>query len=213
MRPTQHNRILLFTRYPEAGRCKTRLIPVLGAGGAAALHRKMTQRMIGQVTRLAAIQPHLLEIHHDGGTQTQMRSWLGVDHHYHKQGEGDIGCRMQTAILRHLGRRQRLLLIGSDCPGLSAEIMQEAFTALTSHDLVLGPAYDGGYYLIGLGAEISAPTCHSLFQDIPWSTDGVYTTTKKRAEEQRLRCHTLTRLHDIDTPADLRYLDHHPYPQ
>lgn len=213
MIPIQQDLVILFTRYPEAGRCKTRLIPALGKDGATRLHQEMTQRVISQVIRLAAIHPHLLEIHHDGGTQTQMRSWLGADHHYRKQVDGDIGCRMQAAILRHLGRGQRLLLIGSDCPDLSAAIMKEAFTALSTHDLVLGPAYDGGYYLIGFGAEISTLICHKLFQDIPWSTDAVYTTTKKRAEQHRLRCHTLVRLHDIDTPADLRYFDHHSHPQ
>jgi hypothetical protein len=173
----------------------------------------MTRRILAQLAGLAAIHPHHLEIHHDGGTRDQMDSWLGPDRHYHRQTDGDIGCRMQAAITGHLGRAQRLLLIGSDCPDLSAPIIAEAFGALAAHDLVLGPACDGGYYLIGLGAEISALICHDLFQDIPWSTDAVYTTTKNRAEQHRLRCHTLARLHDIDTPADLRYFGHHSHPQ
>ena len=142
-----------------------------------------------------------------------MRSWLGAGHHYRQQADGDIGCRMQAAINGHLGGRQRLLLIGSDCPDLTADIMEKAFTALTSHDLVLGPAWDGGYYLIGIHTETSPVICQALFQDIPWGTDGVYTTTKTRADQLQLRCHTLTRLHDIDTPADLRHLHYHPHPQ
>ena len=213
MMPAQPDIVLLFTRYPEAGRCKTRLIPALGRDGATRLHQEMTHRVLAQLTQLAAIHPHLLEIHHDGGTEKQMRSWLGTGLHYRRQEDGDIGCRMQAAILRHLGRVQRLLLIGSDCPDLTAAIMEEAFAALATHDLVLGPAFDGGYYLIGAGQGISTLICHTLFRDIPWSTDAVYTTTKNRAEQHRLRCHTLTRLHDIDTPADLRHLHHHPHPQ
>ena len=205
--------VLLFTRYPEPGRCKTRLIPALGRDGAARLHREMTHRILAQLTRLAAIHPHFLEIHHDGGTEDQMRSWLGADRHYRPQGDGDIGCRMQAAIVRHLGRMQRLLLIGSDCPDLTADIMEEAFMALATHDLVLGPAFDGGYYLIGTRQESSDIFCRALFQDIPWGTDSVYPTTITRAEQHRLRCHTLTRLHDIDTPADLRHLHHHPHPE
>lgn len=213
MTPAQPDRVLLFTRYPEAGRCKTRLIPALGKDGAARLHREMTQRVLTQLTSLAAIHPHQLEIHYDGGSEEQMRSWLGNNYQYRKQADGDIGCRMQAAIVRHLDRMQRLLLIGSDCPDLSAAIMEEAFEALTTHDLVLGPAFDGGYYLIGARKERASIICRKLFHDIPWSTDDVYTTTKTRAEQHRLRCHTLTRLHDIDTPADLRHLHHHPHPQ
>lgn len=213
MLPSPSDTVILFTRYPVAGKCKTRLIPALGPDGAAALHQEMTLHIVAQLTRLAAIHPHLLEIHHDGGTEEQMRSWLGSGHTYRRQAEGDIGRRMQAAISSHLGRRQHLLLIGSDCPDLTAEILEEAFVALTANDLVLGPAYDGGYYLIGVDLKSSVSICHTLFQDIPWSTDNVYLTTIKRAEQHRLRCHTLTRLHDIDTPADLRHLHHHPHPE
>ena len=213
MMPVRPDIVLLFTRYPEPGRCKTRLIPALGRDGAADLHRDMTCRVLAQVTRLAAIRPHLLEIHYDGSTEDQMRAWLGPDLHYRQQAAGDIGGRMQAAISRYQGRMQRLLLVGSDCPGLTAEIMAEAFMALTTHDLVLGPAFDGGYYLIGTHQESSRLICRTLFQDMPWGTDNVYPTTKMRADQQRLRCHTLARLHDIDTPADLRYLHHHSHPQ
>jgi rSAM/selenodomain-associated transferase 1 len=213
MMPAQPDLVLLFTRYPEPGQCKTRLIPALGQNGAADLHQRMTQLILAQLTRLAAIHPHHLEIHYDGGTKELMRSWLGTDFHYRQQTAGDIGCRMQTAISRHQGRMQRLLLIGSDCPNLTAEILKEAFIALNTHDLVLGPAFDGGYYLIGTRQESSESICRTLFQDIPWGTDTVYPITKNRAEQHQLRCHTLTRLHDIDTPADLRHLDHRPHPQ
>ena len=166
-----------------------------------------------QLSSLAAIHPHQLEIHYEGGSEGQMRSWLGANHHYRRQTDGDIGCRMQAAIAGHLGRMQRLLLIGSDCPDLTAAIMEEAFAALTTNDLVLGPAYDGGYYLIGARKERASVICNKLFQDIPWGTDDVYRTTKSRAEEHQLRCHTLIRLHDIDTPADLRHLRYHPHTQ
>ena len=142
-----------------------------------------------------------------------MRSWLGTDLHYRQQAAGDIGCRMQAAISGRMDQMERLLLIGSDCPDLSTDILEEAFMALTTHDLVLGPAFDGGYYLIGARRECSSIICRTLFQDMPWGTDNVYPITKNRAEQHQLRCHTLTRLHDIDTPADLRYLDHHPHPQ
>jgi uncharacterized protein len=213
MMPAQPDLVLLFTRYPEPGQCKTRLIPELGPNGAADLQRKMTHQVLAQLIRLAAIHPHHLEIHYDGGSKEQMQSWLGMVFHYRQQTTGDIGCRMQTAIFRHLNQMQRLLLIGSDCPDLTAEILQEAFIALNTHDLVLGPAFDGGYYLIGTRQQSSSLICRTLFHDIPWGTDDVYATTINRAEQLQLRCHSLTQLHDIDTPADLGYLHHHPHSQ
>ncbi len=213
MHPTVSDLVILFTRYPTPGQCKTRLIPALGAEGAAALHRDMTHRILGQVTRLATGHPLHLEIHFDGGNEEQMQSWLGADFHYQQQTSGDIGCRMRAAIHNHQGRMRRLLLIGSDCPELTAEILLEAFTVLPTHDLVLGPAFDGGYYLIGTHGEAASTVCATLFHDMEWGTNTVYPTTKARAEHHHLRCHTLARLHDIDTPADLRHLHHYSHPQ
>lgn len=208
----QPDRVILFTRYPRPGQCKTRLIPVLGAEGAAALHRRMTDRMVARLAELAALHPHCLEIHYDGGSPAEMTSWLGPHHHYRQQAAGDIGCRMRAAIRSHQGRMRRLLLVGSDCPDLSAALLRDAFAALDSHDLVLGPAFDGGYYLIGARGQSAPLVCDTLFQDIPWSTDMVFSLTLARARRLRLRCHTLTRLHDIDTPEDLGYLHCHPHP-
>jgi len=213
MIPDQHDLIILFTRYPQPGQCKTRLIPALGADGAAGLQRAMTEHILARLKALAVLHPHRLEIHYAGGSLAQMVSWLGDCHQYRQQAEGDIGCRMRAAISSHQGQMQRLLLIGSDCPDISAELLRDAFAALGSHDLVLGPAFDGGYYLIGVHNESSPLVCETLFQEIPWSTDNVFAITKARAEQHQLRCHTLMKLHDIDTPDDLRYFHYYPDPQ
>ncbi len=213
MIPDPPDLIILFTRYPQPGQCKTRLIPALGPNGAASLHREMTERILARLRALADLHPHRLEIHYEGGSPAQMASWLGPCHQYRQQAGGDIGCRMRAAIYSHLGRMRRLLLIGSDCPDISAELLRDAFAALGSHDVVLGPAFDGGYYLIGVHNESSLLACETLFQEIPWSTDNVFAITKARAEQSHLRCHTLTQLHDIDSPDDLRYFHYHPHPQ
>lgn len=205
--------VLLFTRYPQPGQCKTRLIPALGPDGAATLHREMTGRIMSQLAALTVLHPHRLEIHYDGGTMAQMESWLGTSHQYRQQAAGDIGCRMRDAIRGHQGRMRRLLLIGSDCPDLSAGLLRDAFAALRGHDLVLGPAFDGGYYLIGVHDKSAALVCQTLFQDVPWGADRVYAITQERAQQHQLRCHALTRLHDIDTPEDLGYFHYHPHPQ
>jgi rSAM/selenodomain-associated transferase 1 len=213
MLPNSPDLVILFTRYPQPGQCKTRLIPALGPDGAAALHREMTGRIVTELAALAVLHPHRLEIHYDGGSPAEMAAWLGKSHQYRRQGKGDIGCRMRAAIGGHQGRMQRLLLVGSDCPDLSAELLRDAFVALRTHDLVLGPAFDGGYYLIGVHNQSASLVCQTLFQGIPWSTDRVYAITQERAEQLRLRCHTLTRLHDIDTPEDLGYFHYHPHPE
>lgn len=207
------NLIILFTRYPEPGRCKTRLIPALGAEGAASLHERMTRHTLSELNRLAATRPHRLEIHHDGGSLALMQSWLGSEQHYIEQTPGTIGDRMKAAIRRGAKNTQQLLLVGSDCPGISAEILATGLTALTSCDLVLGPAVDGGYYLIGCQSRATATLCSTLFDDIPWGTNTVLSQTLALAEQHGLRCRTLTQLHDIDTPADLHYLDHYPHLQ
>jgi rSAM/selenodomain-associated transferase 1 len=213
MIPELSDIIILFTRYPVPGHCKTRLIPALGPVGATVIHHQMTRRILEQLSKLAAIHPYRLEIHHDSDHENQMRAWLGAHHHYQRQADGDIGFRMREAISSHQGQMRRLLLIGSDCPELSATILQDSFTALNTHDLVLGPAFDGGYYLIGVRDTSADLVCDNLFQDIPWGTDTVCATTLSLAERLQLRCHSLKRLHDIDTPADLKYLHHHPHPQ
>jgi uncharacterized protein len=213
MIPDPPDLVILFTRYPQAGHCKTRLMAALGADGAAALHRAMTEGLLARLKALAVHHPHRLEIHYDGGSRAQMAAWLGNGHHYRRQVEGDIGCRMRAAIGSHRGRMGRLLLIGSDCPDLGAEILGEAFAALASHDLVLGPAFDGGYYLIGVHNESASSVCDTLFQEIPWSTDAVFALTKARAEQHQLRCHILMKLYDIDTPDDLRHFHYNPHPQ
>lgn len=213
MTPDLPDLVLLFTRYPQPGQCKTRLIPALGPDGAAALHREMTERILARLTVLTDLHPHRLEIHCDGGSPAEMASWLGKNHLYRQQAAGDIGCRMRDAIRGHQGRMQRLLLIGSDCPDLSAELLRDAFAALRTHDLVLGPAFDGGYYLIGVRNQSASLVCQTLFQDVPWGTDTVFAITQERAQQHQLRCHTLTRLHDIDTPEDLGYFHYYPHPQ
>jgi uncharacterized protein len=206
-----HHRLIIFTRYPIAGQAKTRLIPALGPEGAAQLQRQMTERTIALAQDCAV--PFVIA--YCGGTLGQMQDWLGAGLNYQPQAAGDLGDRMASAFadgfvadgfvadgagLRLTGDH-RVVIIGTDCVELDVAIIKQAFTALDDCDLVLGPAIDGGYYLIGL--RQSHP---ELFQNIAWSTDAVLSMTLGIARERSLSYILLPTLSDIDTPADLKHL-------
>ena len=151
MSEKRNERLIIFTRYPEAGKTKTRLIPVLGEQGAADLQRRMTEHLISRIDDLSASRSLTLEIRYEGGNATLMRSWLGDNFIYHPQPPGDIGHRMRIALDKTIRDGvENVIIIGTDIPGISADIIKNALEQLSSHDLVLGPARDGGYYLIGV---------------------------------------------------------------
>ena len=141
---------------PGAGKAKTRLIPALGPDGAADLHRQMTEKTVLWARGLAAQFPITLEIRFEGGGGRRLQRWLGDDLAFVLQRKGNLGERIARAFHEAFQEGARFaVLIGTDCPGLSASLGSEAFTALKSHDVVLGPATDGGYYLIGLRKMVS----------------------------------------------------------
>ncbi|MFM7425455.1 MAG: TIGR04283 family arsenosugar biosynthesis glycosyltransferase, partial [Elainella sp.] len=187
---------------------KTRLIPALGATGAAELQRQMTEHTLAQVQQLQAQQPCSVEVWFaasgDGGSsdsaqdQQLMQSWLG-DWIYLPQIQGDLGAKLSYACQTAFQQgSQRVIAIGTDCPGLDAARMQQAFELLQTHDLVLGPATDGGYYLIGLRQFVP-----ELFESIRWSSEVVLQQTVAVAESLGLSIAYLDWLTDVDRPEDL----------
>lgn len=196
-------KLIVFTRYPEPGKTKTRLIPVLGKAGAANLHRLMAQRTIARALSLQKSRQLSVEIHHTGGSQQQMEDWLGTDLIYQNQIDGDLGARMAAAFQNSFDSGvDKVAIIGTDCPDLKAEILAQAFDELSDRDLVLGPAKDGGYYLIGLRRSIP-----ELFDGINWGTSEVFASTRAIAQNLGLNIAVLPILADIDRPEDLLGLD------
>lgn len=193
-------RLIVFTRYPEAGQAKTRLIPALGAEGAAALHRQMAEHTLTQVRKLRSNRRLCVEVCFRGDKeQSKIRDWLGSDLVYQPQSNGELGSRMVQALSGafHDGM-ESVVIIGTDCPGLNADLMGKAFHQLRSHDLVFGPAIDGGYYLIGLRCFIP-----ELFFGISWGTPEVLQQTVAIAKKLDLSIGYLPRLADVDRPEDL----------
>lgn len=189
--------LIIFTRYPEPGQVKTRLIPVLGPDGAALLHQRMAEHTLGQARDL---KDAALEVWFTGGTRLQMQTWLGQDLVYQLQPKGDLGDRMTLAFASAFSKGYTAVaIIGTDCPDLSTDLLKQSFSALEHHELVLGPAVDGGYYLIGL--QSLRP---ELLTDIAWSTNQVLGQTVETAKKLNLSPYYLTELNDIDRPEDLK---------
>lgn len=196
MRPTP---IAVFARAPQAGAVKTRLIPQLGAEGALALHRELIESTLfrardaalGAVTLWIAGDPTHPEVR---ACAVRQRVTLAC-----QQGE-DLGARMHAAFAATLAETpsQGCLLIGTDCPALSTTHLQRAAQALARHDVVLVPALDGGYVLIGLNAPQPA-----LFEGIDWGTPTVLAATRVRIAQVGLRSAELDPLPDLDTADDL----------
>ncbi|MBD0337160.1 MAG: TIGR04282 family arsenosugar biosynthesis glycosyltransferase, partial [Cyanobacteria bacterium Co-bin13] len=164
---------MLLTRYPQPGRTKTRLIPHLGAEGAAQLQRSMTEYLTRRGLELGRQHRLSFEVHFTGSSLHQIRNWLGHEPTYRPQCEGDLGQRLAFAFHQGFAAGQaRLLAIGSDCPAIGESQITSALRLLQHHDLVLGPALDGGYYLIGLRQSIPA-----LFEGISWGSERVLEET------------------------------------
>jgi rSAM/selenodomain-associated transferase 1 len=187
-RMAMNPRVVLFTRYPEPGRTKTRLIPALGAERAAQLHRALTERTVEAVQSSGLA----LELRTTGAPTAAFEEWLGlasiVD-----QGEGDLGERLERA-----GPPYPTIFIGSDAPELTPALLQGAARALAETSAVIGPAEDGGYWLLGLSHAVNG-----VFDCVEWGTRLVFDQTMARLTAVGIDPVLLPKLADCDRPEDL----------
>jgi uncharacterized protein len=191
--------IVLMTRAPIEGTVKTRLAAATGAAAALRVHVELLTRTLTEATR-ARLAPVSLWV--TGDRRNHLISNLARDYDLpvHAQCGAGLGERMATVFDRMLAHADFCVLIGTDCPPLDAGYLQQACAALAAgRDLVLGPAEDGGYVLIGLRAPQPA-----LFDAIPWGTDAVSRRTLAIARMLELDCRVLPALWDLDRPEDLR---------
>ena len=198
-RVNSSERLILFTRYPQAGKTKTRLIPLLGPQGAAELHKQMTEHVLARTGDFVDDRRIDLEVRYEGGNRGLMEEWLGSHISYRSQGRGDLGSRMAQAFAQAFNQgKNRVVIVGSDCPGINEATVRTAFDLLDQFDLVLGPANDGGYYLIGLRQEEP-----ELFEDVPWGTAEVGARTLKIANQLGLQWVKVEPLADVDRAEDI----------
>lgn len=192
-------KVIIFTRYPQPGETKTRLIPLLGPDGAASLHRRLAEQTVDKALLIAKHRNISLEVRYEGGSRAAMEQWLTRDFILREQPDGDLGHRMEQTFQEAFDSGYgRVVLVGTDIPGLSSTILENALDHLHHSDLVLGPARDGGYYLIGLRKP-----CAQLFEGVPWGTATVLEATVRTARRLAFSVVLLKPLQDLDRPEDL----------
>ncbi len=184
-------KIALFARYPTPGAAKTRLIPTLGGEGAAQVHRRLVERTIATIRESGV--PFALWF--TGASREEFAVWLGEDVELVEQREGDLGERLACVVAP-------AILLGADVPDLPAQTLRQAVNGLKTSDVVIGPALDGGYYLLGFNQPVPF-----LFDDMPWGTEGVLAATMARLSTRGLKPLMLDPLDDCDRPEDL---ERHP---
>ena len=193
-------RIIVFAKAPQPGFAKTRLIPALGKKGAA----ELAQQMLFDTLR-EAIAAKIGAVELCATPALHFPAWRGIQLpagiEISEQGEGDLGARLARAAQRALTHAKQVLLIGTDCVEMSADLLREAAQALQAHDAVMHGTVDGGYALLGIKRFDAL-----LFSDIPWSTDGVFGITLARIGQLGWTAHVGRMLHDVDEPQDLKYL-------
>jgi rSAM/selenodomain-associated transferase 1 len=193
-------RTVVFAKAPFPGLAKTRLIPALGIEGAARLARRMLAHTLNEALS-AKIGPVELCVTPSASDAAWQSTAAPDGVVWSEQGIGDLGARLARASARVIGAGESVLLIGADCPELGAVHLRRAARWLQETDSVVFPTADGGYALLGLNRFHPL-----LFERIPWSTDTVAFETLRRIGQLGWTAQSSPMLHDIDEPADLRWL-------
>ncbi len=194
--------LVIFAKEPSPGKVKTRLGQEIGMANAAQAYRDIVEALIANISNL---QCQVVVACSPPESVPAMQSWLdGLFSYaveYSVQGDGDLGDRINSAVEDQLRQgSKKVIVVGSDCPWVDTAIIEEAFQKLDTYEIVLGPAEDGGYYLIGLTVLPD-----SFFDGIPWSTDEALSATVQKAQNNGLACHVLkTKLTDIDHARELK---------
>jgi uncharacterized protein len=198
---SERTQLIVMAKAPVPGFAKTRLIPALGADGAARLAARLLEHTLREA-RVAQLGSVILacapDTAHVAFTAQQQQGGVELI----AQGDGDLGARMQRQFERaFMQGAARAIVIGTDAPALDAAMLRRAADALANDDAVFVPAADGGYALIGLRCVLP-----SLFEAMPWSTSALMAATRERLSQAALRHSELPTQHDIDEPADLVHL-------
>lgn len=185
--PADTPRVVIFARWPEPGKVKSRLAKAMGDDRAACIYRRLLEHTI-DVARASDLP---VELRVTGARPEQFKRAFGPGISVCDQGKGDLGARLARVDAP-------AIVIGSDLPALTPELLREAALLLGSHEVVIGPARDGGYWLIGL-----RKACPWLFDEMAWSTPGVLPETLSRLRAREIEPELLPELADVDRAEDL----------
>jgi rSAM/selenodomain-associated transferase 1 len=188
------NELLVFAKAPRMGFVKTRLAKDLGGEGALQAYRRLLKTVASRIDRIeggtVCFSP--------AGSEQELRPYFPAHWSFWEQKGADLGERLRHALAASLGRGAgRIAVIGTDCPYLDSADIEQAWESLEFHDLVLGPANDGGYWLIGLKKLYP-----ELFTEISWGTERVLDQTVAKASGLDLKVRLLRNLPDVDTVLD-----------
>ena len=191
--------LLFFIKNPEKGKVKTRLAAAIGDKMAVKLYKRFLLEMLFTLNSGTFL---FYLCYYPETSLNDLKDWLGDHYLYIPQNGQDLGERMKNGFLEAISMNfKRVVLIGSDIPDLPLEFIEEAFGSLLEKEAVIGPSFDGGYYLIGFRDKTFSPRA---FDGIHWNTESVFEETLRALEQEGLSVHTLQPLRDIDTVNDLR---------
>jgi len=194
----------MLTRFPRLGEVKTRIAAVIGAEAARDLHDRMARHTLRRLLALQACGEARAQVRTDAAFSGAVREWLGKGPAIRYQGEGDLGRKLTLAFADSFGGRTgKVVVVGADCPALQARHLREALAALDDSDCVLGPAADGGYYLVGLRRSVYRAALGPLFSTMPWGSTDVLVQTRHAARNAGLTVALLEELADVDLPEDV----------
>jgi uncharacterized protein len=198
-------RLIVFAKAPLPGRVKTRLIPALGANGAAALAKRLLQDALTKAlaSQLGVVELCVAPLHHAIWDSLDIPPEVTLS----DQGAGHLGERMARACQRTVEYGESVILLGTDCPACDTEYLQAMAEGLVNSDVVIAKAADGGYPAIGMRRFDPL-----IFQDVAWSTAAVLQTTLERLRTLQWSVEVFPEVHDIDEPADLVHLPMHYNP-
>lgn len=192
-----NDHLIIFIKNPEIGKVKTRLAAGIGNEKALEVYQQLLRITHYQTQPLPCIKHVCYSDHVD-----ENDNWDKADYHKHVQSNGDLGSRMLGAFQGVFDRgAEKMVIIGSDCPEITTKIINEAFSKLDNYDVVIGPAKDGGYYLLGMKCPLPM-----LFKNKEWSSDSVFADTVLDLIDMGLNHYRLPELSDLDTIYDLPLL-------
>lgn len=192
MQDTIKNALIIFIKNPEKGKVKTRLAKTMGDDKALAIYIALMEHT-RKIAEALPVNRHLFY----SETISETDNWKRYKFHKSLQIKAGLGEKMSHAFQQTFQQNEKVVIIGSDCASLTPEIVQEAFDQLDKFPFVIGPAMDGGYYLIGMNQY--SP---EVFRDIEWSTASVFPSTIERIKKLDKRYHLLPTLSDIDFEED-----------
>ena len=193
--------LLLFLKAPVRGAVKSRLAAALGDDAALELYRNFALDILETIDR-SGLPCRIC--YHPPGAGESVAGWLGRHRSYLAQSGSDVGERMEQAFRYAFDEGiTRAVLVGSDLPDLPSAVLADALGSLMTSDAVIGPAQDGGYYLIGFRRDRFVP---AVFHGMPWSSDSVFMRTMRIFDQARCGVHMLPAWRDVDTIQDLKDL-------